>query len=351
MHGHDVIVLGASTGGVEALSRVAADLPPGLPAAVFVVCHIPADSTSMLPAILGRSGPLPAGHAADGEEVRPGHVYVAPPDYHLLLEPGGVRLSHAARENLHRPAIDPLFRSAARAYGPRVVGVILTGALSDGVAGLIAVRAAGGVGVVQDPLDAFMPSMPRNAWQLAGADHVLPLARIAPLLVRLAHEPLPVDRGSPMSDPIDQMPQRVDEDMAAQEQGGRPGAQSVYTCPECGGSLWQVDAGDPTRFRCHVGHSYYGESLLQEQSEILEPALWTAVRGFREKAVLARQLARLPRQQGNARAAERFEDEAARCGSYSRLIREKLLRVDPGREPPPAPPEPGAVGREPAAEE
>src|SRR5262249_34402069 len=158
-------------------------LPPGLPAAVFVVCHFPAGARSMLPDILSRAGPLLAAHARDSEPTYPGHIYVAPPDRHLLLEPGRVRLTGDARENNHRPAIDPLFRSAARVYGPRVIGVVLTGALYDGVAGLMAVRAAGGVAVVQAPGDALVAAMPQHACDVAGADYVIPAAGLAPLLV------------------------------------------------------------------------------------------------------------------------------------------------------------------------
>jgi two-component system chemotaxis response regulator CheB len=161
MAGRDIIVVGASAGGVEALAQIARGLPAGLPASVFVVCHFPPGGRSVLPDILSRAGPLLAGHPADGDPFYPGQVYVAPPDRHLVLDPGNrVRLTRAARENHHRPAVDPLFRSAARHYGRRVVGVILTGALYDGTAGLIAVRAAGGVGVVQDPRDALVAAMP-----------------------------------------------------------------------------------------------------------------------------------------------------------------------------------------------
>jgi two-component system, chemotaxis family, protein-glutamate methylesterase/glutaminase len=184
----DVIVVGASAGGVEALSELVRGLPPGLPAAVFVVCHFPTGPRSLLPEILSRQGPLLARHASDGEPIYPGHIYVAPPDYHLVLEPGLVRLGHGPRENRFRPSIDPLFRSAARAFGPRVIAVILSGALTDGVAGLLAVRAAGGVAVVQDPADAVLPSLPQAAWDVAGADHVVPARGLAPLLAELVHQ-------------------------------------------------------------------------------------------------------------------------------------------------------------------
>src|SRR3954466_9697746 len=183
MAGRDIIVIGTSTGGVEALRQFVHALPSGFPASVFIVCHFPTEGRSVLPELLSRAGPLLASHPADGERFYPGQIYVAPPDFHLLLGPDRrMRLSRAARENHHRPAVDPLFRSAARYYGPRVVGVVLTGALHDGTAGLLSIRAAGGLGVVQDPEDAVIATMPQNAAQIAGADHVTTLADLAPLL-------------------------------------------------------------------------------------------------------------------------------------------------------------------------
>jgi two-component system chemotaxis response regulator CheB len=339
MAGHDIIVVGASAGGVEVLVELARGLPPGLPAAVFVVCHFPAGSTSVLPEILSRSGPLLARHARDGEPIYPGHIYIAPPDIHMLLQPGQVQLLRMARENNFRPAIDPLFRSAARVYGPRVIGVVLTGALYDGVAGLLAVRAAGGIGVVQDPRDALVAALPQSATAIAGADHVVRVADLAPLLVTLVHSPVPNPGGSNMADPLEKMPQIVDRDMDAQSNGRRRGSLSVFTCPECGGAMWQVDESELVRFRCHVGHAYYGERLLAEQSEVLEAALWTAVRSFREKSVLARQLAEEHRRRGHPAAAERFEDQAREATYYGEVIREYLVHNGLGRpsmEGPPA---------------
>ena len=359
MAARDIIVVGTSAGGVEVLTQMVRGLPPGLPAAVFVVCHLPPGVDSRLPEILSRAGPLQARHPRDGEPVYPGHIYVAPPDRHLLVESGRVRLRGGARENNHRPAIDPLFRSAARAYGRRVVGVILTGALYDGVAGLLAIRAAGGAAVVQDPGDAAVAALPRNARVIAGADHVVPAAQLAPLLVELVRaqtaevkgqksevrgpksmEAGPAaagpetsatgEGGLPMADPLEKMPDVVDADMEAQERGERRGQVSVFTCPECGGSLWQVDEKDLVRFRCHVGHAYYAEGLLSEQSEALEAALWTAVRTFKERVVLCRQLAAAERQGGKTATAERFEEQARVAERYSQLIQQYLLN---GKEP------------------
>jgi two-component system chemotaxis response regulator CheB len=343
MSGRDIIVVGASAGGVETLAELARGLPPGLPASLFVVCHFPPGGRSVLPQILSNAGPLLATHAIDGEPFHPGHVYVAPPDRHLLLGPEGrVRVTRDARENHHRPAIDPLFRSAARYYRERVVGVILTGSLHDGVAGLMAVRSAGGVAVVQDPRDAAVAAMPRNATELAGADHVAPAAELASLLADLVRgSATPKPGAPPMNpkhqtvDPIERMPEAVDRDFGGQIRGDRRGQVSTFTCPECGGSLWQVDDAGLIRFRCHVGHAYEGEALLAEQGEALEAALWTSVRTFREKAVLARQLATNERAKGNEKVAERFAEQSAQAEEYANLIVKHVLAGNDAAATPP----------------
>jgi len=328
MAGRDIIVIGASAGGVETLAEVVRDLPAKFPASVFVVCHFPPSGRSILPEILSRAGPLLASHATDGEPFHPGHIYVAPPDRHLLLGPKGqMRVRRDARENHHRPAIDPLFRSAARHYGPHVIGVILTGSLSDGTAGLMAIRAAGGVAVAQDPRDALVAAMPQSATEIAGVDYVVPAERLGTLLFDLVRQTVPEPGGQPM-DPIEQMPKFVNRDMERQARNERRGEVSTFTCPECGGALWQVDDTGLVRFRCHVGHAYNGETLLAEQSEALEAALWTAVRTFREKAVLARQLAAREREKGNAGAAARFEEHGTQADQYGKLIVRHVLNGD-----------------------
>lgn len=339
MAGRDTIVVGASAGGVEALTRLVRGLPAGLPASLFVVCHFPPGGRSVLPDTLSRAGQLLADHARDGEPFAPGHIYVAPPDRHLVLQPDGrTRLTREGRENHARPAVDPLFRSAARHYGRRVVGVILTGAMADGTAGLMAVRAAGGVAVVQDPKDAVVAAMPQNATQIAGADHIVPVDDMPALLTRLVRDAAARNGGTrhmnPI-DPIDRMPATVEQHMAAQVRNERRGELSTFTCPECGGSLWQVDEKGLVRFRCHVGHAYNGEALLTEQTEALEAALWTAVRTFREKSVLGRQLAAVEREKGNEAAADRFEEQAEQAARYGRLIVRHVLHADPGGDPGP----------------
>jgi two-component system, chemotaxis family, protein-glutamate methylesterase/glutaminase len=341
MAGRDIVVVGASAGGVEALIQLVRGLPAGFPASVFVVRHFPPTVRSVLPEILSGAGPLLATHAVDGEPFLPAHIYVAPPDHHLLLAPGGtVRLTRGARENNHRPAADPLFRSAARHYGRRVIGVVLTGALSDGAAGLLAVRTAGGIAVVQDPRDAVVAAMPRSATEIAGADHVVPLAELSELLVELVRASRTVQSGTGAgamaiqpSDPVERASQIAEHTMATQARDERRGQVSPYTCPECGGALWQLDEPQLVQFRCHVGHAYDGEVLLAEQTDALEAALWTAVRTFREKAVLTQQLATRERARGNAETAARYEEQAAQTNRYAALIVEHVLRAGDAAAP------------------
>ncbi len=305
---HDIIVIGASAGGVEALSRLVRDLPPGLPASLLVACHFPAGQHSALPTILSRSGPLLAVHPRDGDPLNPGQIYVAPPDHHLLMQDGTIRLSRGPRENGYRPAIDPLFRSAAKWYGERVVGVVLSGAMYDGVAGLMAIRSAGGVAVVQDPHDAAIGALPQHAAGVAGADYTVAADGLAALLVDLVGQPTEARGAITMTEPIDKLVEVQVHDQKAQVNGQHNGELSVFTCPECGGALWQANDQQLVGFRCHVGHAYHAEALLSEQAEILEAALWTAVRTFKDRAVLSRQLAQRERDGGNAAAADRFDE-------------------------------------------
>jgi two-component system chemotaxis response regulator CheB len=332
---HDIIVVGASAGGVEALSTLVGGLPADLPAALFVVLHIPPYSQSHLPAILTHHGSLPAAHATHGAAIAHGHIYVAPPDHHLLVRDGYVELTRGPRENSSRPAVDPLFRSAARAYGPRVVGVVLSGALGDGSAGLMAIAARGGVTVVQDPEEALFESMPRTALRYVRVDHILPVHEIAALVSRLAREPAVYREamGVPtMSDIDEMMPRLVRRDMTAQERNQRSGETTVYTCPECGGTLWQVEHNGLVQFNCHVGHAYAAEALLGQMSEDLEAALWRCVRMLTEKATLTRQLAGRLRAASQEAQGARVEEQAQLDDRHGQLIRTMLLKATPNPE-------------------
>lgn len=284
----DVVVMGASAGGVEALRTIMAGLPSDLPAAVLVVLHMPRSSPSALPAILNRVSQIPVRSAVDGEPLRQSRVYVAPVDRHLMVIDHRVRLSRGAAENGHRPAIDPLFRSAAQVFGPRVVGVVLSGSRDDGAAGLEAIARRGGTTVVQQPGDALHGSMPRAALQHVAADHVLPAAEIGTLLDRITREPVP---DAPVSDDpiltaevaLAALAPLTTEDMSDGPAG--------YGCPACGGSLFDIPGNPVPRFRCRVGHAWSSESLLDEQAAALESALWMALRALEERAALSQRLA------------------------------------------------------------
>jgi len=326
MPDHGIVVVGASAGGVEALVDLAASLPSDLSAAVFVVLHLPATGTSALPEILRRHGPLPAAHVRDGEPIQPGRIYVAPPDHHVLVRTGHVHLSRGPRENGHRPAIDPLFRSAAREYAARVIGVVLSGALEDGTAGLLAIKSRGGIAVVQNPEDALYPGMPGNAVEHAQVDHVLAAASMGKLLTRLL-----ADLAEPPADPAP-TGMRVEVEMEGFSmeafEGNHPGRPSGFSCPDCHGVLWQIKDGGLERYRCRVGHAWSPEGLLTQQSEALEAALWVALRSLEERAALARRLAEPARRRGHAITATRFEEQAAEAQQAARLVRDLLLNRD-----------------------
>jgi len=329
MPGHDIIVIGASAGGVEALQALVGDLPPDLPAAVFVVLHLAPEGPSLLPQILTRAGAVPAAVGVDGEAITPGRIYVAPPDYHLLVEPGYVRVTRGPKENRFRPAIDALFRSAAYAYGPRVVGVVLTGMLDDGTAGLWAVKDRGGLAVVQDPLEASAPPMPESALGHVVIDACVPLAKMGPTLARFAGEPAAVEGDYPESKKL-AIETRIARENYALDTGLLDvGELSPYTCPECHGSLVQLRDGGITRFRCHTGHAYSMNSLLAEVSESLETSLWNTLRTLHECTLLLRHLAHHARDREDDTLAERAERKARGAEQSARLLRDLLARQEP----------------------
>ena len=333
MPGHDIIVIGASAGGVEALKELVRGLPAGIPAAIFVVLHVPSDSTSVLPSILKRAGQLPAYQPEDGEAIEPGRIYVAKPDCHLLIKRGYVRLVRGPKENSSRPAIDPLFRTAARYYSTRVIGVVLSGTLDDGTSGLLAIKSRGGIAVVQSPDDALYSGMPRSALENVKVDYCLPASDIASLLARLANEPVEWEEGGAMDEEMEKELDTAEFDLEAMKDNDRPGIPSRYTCPECHGVLFEIDEEGLLRFRCRVGHAYSAETLLSEQSEALEAALWAALRSLEENVALARRLARRMRERGNKRSAERFDNNADDLEERVGLIRKVLLTQEVTERP------------------
>ena len=327
MPGHDIIVIGASAGGVEALKILVPALPADLPAAVFVVLHVPPRGTSILPQILTRSGRLKAHHAVDGEPIVPGRMYVAPPDMHLVIRPDAVQVVRSPRENGHRPAADVLFRSAAYVYGPRVAGVVLSGSLDDGTAGLAAIKQRGGVAIVQDPGDALYPGMPSSALQDVAVDYCVPVAQIGETLKRLARDPASGNGAETMAD--DDMKTEIEMasfDPAAYDEQRHPGTPSGFGCPDCGGALWELREGELVRFRCRVGHAWSVESLIARQAEALEEALWVALRALEEQASLSGRLAERLKQRGRAeRLVEHYDRQRDDCKRQAGVIREILL--------------------------
>ena len=301
-----IVVIGASAGGMDALMRLSAQLSEDFPAPVFVVNHMSADATGeALINVLNRHSQLQCTQAEDGEKFHPGHVYLAVPDHHLMIDEETIQITKGARENRSRPSIDPLFRSAAVAHGNRVTGVILTGYLDDGSAGLGAVHRCGGVCVVQDPADAAYPDMPRNAMEATKVDHCVPLAQLGALLTELVGR----ERGEQPEIPEDiiteaRIARRVLSDISAVHSLGH---QVPFNCPDCGGVLWEVDNVESLRYRCHTGHAFTAGVLLASQTAKMEETLWFALRMFEERKNLLGQLA--DRMSGSQSAfAERAEE-------------------------------------------
>ena len=306
----DIVVIGASAGGVASLQRLCRDLPADFPAAIFIAQHLSPSARSLLPQLLDRVGPLPAFSPADEAIIEPGRIYVAAPDLHMLLRPGKVLMRRGPHENRTRPAVNALFRSAAIAYGGRVIGVVLTGLLDDGTEGLIAIKAAGGLSVVQDPADAEWPSMPENALKRDHVDLAVPVADLAALLDRLVREE---------AGPTVPLPQEyiIEDRMAAQDFAIMetdlitPGRPSHISCPDCGGVLNEIHVEDEVRFRCQVGHAFTPLGLAAAQNEELERALAIAARTHRDRIRLfdqmraSAQARRLPHAEGRWAEASR----------------------------------------------
>jgi two-component system chemotaxis response regulator CheB len=310
---------------VEALAQVARGLPADLPAAVFVVLHVPPYGTSVLPEILARKGCLPALHAVNDQKIESGRIYIAPPDHHLIIRPGVIHVSRGPSENGHRPAIDPLFRSAARSYDSRVIGVILSGTLDDGTAGLLSIKQHGGLAVVQDPEEALFSGMPRSAVEHVETDWIGPLDQIAEKLVQLAQQTAEEKARPAMSHEAEVETEIAEMKMAAIE-APRTGTPTGFTCPECHGVLWEMQDGGMIRFRCRVGHAFSPDSLLAEQSQSLEDVLWTALRALEESAALAARLQDRAQGRGHSLAARRFGDQAGDALQRANTIRSALLR-------------------------
>jgi two-component system chemotaxis response regulator CheB len=316
--GH-VVVIGASTGGVNALLEIAEALPAGFAAPVCIVLHI-GSNPSLLPELLRFRGNNHAVHAKPGQRLSPGTLHVAPPDCHMLIEGDTLRLTHGPKENFARPAIDPLFRSAAQSLGPRAIGVILTGQMDDGTAGLKAIKECGGITVVQDPRTAMEQEMPHSALQNVEVEHCVALDRIAPLLARLvqsqsfaAASPVPVEVHREVA---------INKGAAFMEQLEGMADPAPLTCPDCGGGLWEMKDRKPLRYRCHTGHAYSALSLARAQRDAAEHALWAGVRALAERENLLRRVASIAEATGEHAQAAAGRAQAERLREQIRTLRE-----------------------------
>src|SRR5262245_18016253 len=328
----NIFVIGASAGGVTALQRLVGGLPAEFPGALLVVLHLSRHSIGVLPDILSRAGPLPARNARYGQTIRTGCIYVAPPDRHLLVAPGGrIQLGHGPKENRFRPAVDPLFRSAALHYGPCVTGLVLTGGLDDGTAGLCAIKQAGGIAIVQDPREAEVRSMPESALRHLAVDYRLGIEAIAALLPGLAthecEEAERLERVRSMPKDIEVEVQVAADERAREGDIMKLGDASRFTCPECHGSLLQIRNATPTRFRCHTGHSYTAVSLEADLGERIEDAAWNAIRALEEHAMLLNKMAEESTEFGED--AARLRARAKKAMERSALVRQAIAEEAP----------------------
>ncbi len=280
----------------------------------------------MLPYALARVTALPVADAQDGEPIVRGHIYVAPVDHHLLIERDRMRVTKGPRENRFRPAIDPLFRSAAYAYGPRVIGVVLSGALNDGTSGLWAIKDRGGIAIVQDPDDAQVPSMPQSAIENVEINYRVPVAEMPALLQRLVSEQLVIEDFSLENAKMETEVNFAKAEDIAENQIAGLGQVSELTCPECHGALWRLMEGKLMRFRCRTGHAYTAEALLQDLTESIEVMEWTIMRGIEERAALLRHMAQHLREGGDLQAGERVQRQAEHAWEHAQRLRRVLAQ-------------------------
>jgi len=323
--GHDTIVIGASEGGLEALDRLVRDLPGDLPAAVFIVMHI--GIRSLLAELLGKKSALPVVSAESGAPIREGTITVAGPGKHLLIHDGHTLLRRGPRENMARPAIDPLFRTAAASRGGRVIGVVLSGNLNDGTAGLRAIKRCGGLAVVQDPEDAAVPSMVRSALRHVDVDHVTPIDRMADLLSELASRPAAATPEIPLDIRLEST--IAAQDLATMDLEERLGDLSPFTCPECNGALWEISDGSMLRYRCHVGHAFTADSVLSARAAEVDRMLESLLRSHQERAALVRRMAKHEHSLQNDSLAAQLEARAKEYEHDAEVVRRLARHSQP----------------------
>ncbi len=322
----NVVVIGASAGGMETLVRLLRNISNDISASIFIVQHVGRNSILQFDHILDQAGPLPVSFGKDGERFKPGHVYLAPPDHHLLISKQSIRITHGPRENRSRPAIDPLFRSAAVFHGTRAIGVVLTGTLDDGTAGLLAIKRCGGIAVVQDPSDALFSEMPDSALEYVNVDYSVDLDSMPDLLLRLSEE----QAGPPVTPPNDLVREAM---MAEAESGDQPdtealGHLSSFVCPECNGPLWRIDAESHERYRCHTGHAFTARALNDELMDVTERALWVALQNLESRIRMLERLAKDQRNLGRNYSGSMFADQANELRDHSQIIRNLLQQSD-----------------------
>jgi two-component system, chemotaxis family, protein-glutamate methylesterase/glutaminase len=326
MANRDIIAIGTSAGGVEALIAVAKGLPSDLAASVVLTIHLPSHAKSSLDDLLNSVGALPAAFAEDGEKLRKSRIYIAPPNRHLLVEPDRISLGEGPRENNARPAIDAMLRSAAVCCGSRVVGAVLTGTLGDGASGLWAIHQAGGVTVVQDPKDAAFAEMPLTAVNRAKPDHIVSLADLPALLTSLTHQPAGETKPLPPGAKFEvEIARNGHSGMDKMDAFGR---RSALACPDCGGVMWELDDGGMSRYRCHVGHTYTAEVMSLALDENLRRALASAMRALDERTALARKLHREAKASGHRFLAENWAQRIKEFEREADIIRDSTRRLD-----------------------
>jgi two-component system chemotaxis response regulator CheB len=331
------IVIGGSFGAIDALKVILPMLPQDFPAAILVVTHIGAN-TSILPSILGSRSAIPVRHATNDEPISPGHVLVGPPDEHFtVVMKGGqahVRLTHGPKENHSRPAIDPLFRSAAAAFREDTIGVLLSGNLDDGTVGLQAVKACGGLVIVQDPFEAEALDMPASALEHVDVDRVLGIRKIGQALIELTASSVEPScfrhqfTASVVPNWVE-TENRIsckDSDMADLDQIGTP---SSVTCPECSGALWEISHSRPIRYRCHTGHAFTARVLESLQAKVLEDAVWGAVRALHEQERLFSKLCDTELRSDNKEGAAEYRAKADQARAYSKSLRDVIATRGP----------------------
>jgi two-component system chemotaxis response regulator CheB len=321
----DIIVVGASAGGVETLQKFFSAVSPDIPAAFFVVLHVQPHVPSYMPQLISRSSRMEAVHPRHNDRIRRGRIYVAPPDYHLLLAKGRVQLNHGPRENHHRPAIDPLFRTAAGVYGERAAGIVLSGTLDDGAAGLKEIQMKGGLTIVQDPADALYPDMPRNALAALDPDICAPVAEIPMLLEQSIQQTVEKNAMKRTKDKGTKPESKKMLSLARTNE--RLGAPSGFVCPECNGPLWEMKNGRSELYRCLVGHAYGPENLFAAQSEEVERSLWVALRALEERVELQHRLAQRSHKDNHHLTSKQFRAKATENAQHARLIREVLDKL------------------------